>query len=183
MAKSSMFCVIAIAVTALLVSPGAACSQEMSVKPGTRIRITELQAGAQPRSGIVVAAVADTVVLKLDNGGATVAFHKATLSRLELSRGRKTNTARGSMIGRIVGVTAGVMAGLVTCDCSGDAAWTAVSVTGGIIAGGFGGAAIGGLIGSVYTTERWSELPVDRWRVSAMPGASGSFALTLSLKF
>src|SRR5437764_13025358 len=75
---------------ALLLSPAVAWSQEPPrsfADPGSRIRITELQAGkSRRRSGTVVTAAADTVVLRLDGRRGTTTCSLARISGLGVSR-------------------------------------------------------------------------------------------------
>jgi len=86
---------VRIGTIALLLSPVVAWSQEApAIVPGSRIRITELAAGGSGRrSGTVVTAGADTVVLRLDRGGETATFFLVKISELEVSRGRTGHTA------------------------------------------------------------------------------------------
>src|SRR2546425_10405987 len=87
---------------ALLLSPTVAWTQEPpAIVPGSRIRITELEAGkSKRRSGTVVTAGPDNDVLRLDGGGATGHFPLRGESGLEVSPGRKGHDA--GVLGRRV---------------------------------------------------------------------------------
>src|SRR5690348_18509946 len=102
----------------LLVSPAVAMSQDPpAIAPGSRIRVTELEAGtSRRRSGTVVTAAADTVVLKLDGLGAKATYSLATISELEVSRGRTGHVGAGVGIGFLVGAGTGALVGALACN-------------------------------------------------------------------
>src|SRR5690348_11590628 len=102
---------------ALLPSPLVASSQDPpAVAPGSRIRITQLEAGKSTRrSGTVVTSAADTVVLKLDGPGETATYSLAKISGLEVSRGRTGHVAAGVGIGFLVGAGTGALVGALAC--------------------------------------------------------------------
>jgi hypothetical protein len=53
----------------------------------------------------------------------------------------------------------------------------------GVLLGGAGGAGIGALIGASSKTDRWEEIPLDRWRVTPVATRDGRFGLAASLRF
>jgi hypothetical protein len=50
-------------------------------------------------------------------------------------------------------------------------------------AGGLAGAGLGALVGSLFRSERWEEVPQDRWRASLGPGPGAPFQLSVALTF
>jgi hypothetical protein len=175
---------------ALLLSPIVAWSQEPpAIVPGSRIRITELVPGTSgPRSGTVVTASADTVVLKLDNGGETAAFSLAKISALEVSRGQKGHAGAGVGLGFLAGLGTGALVGALVCgsldSCySGDddMSGPATAVAAGL--GGVVGMVVGAVVGGNHKTETWEAAPSSSWHVGALPTGRGRVALALSVRF
>jgi hypothetical protein len=173
---------------ALLLSPTVAWSQEPpAIVPGSRIRITELEAGkSRRRSGTVVTAGADTVVLRLDGGGARANFSLARISGLEVSRGRKGHVAVGVGLGFLAGAGTGALVGALACKGEGclsgsdDLGGAVVAVSAGI--GGVVGMLVGAGIGA-HKTDMWEAVPSSRWHVSTLPTGPGMFAFALSVRF
>lgn len=175
---------------ALLLAPVVAWSQEPPpIAPGSRIRITELGAAASGRrSGTVVRASADTVVLKLDNGGETAAFSLAKISALEVSRGQHGNAGAGVGFGLLAGIGTGALVGALACgsesSCDGsgdDMSGPVMAVSAGL--GGVVGMVVGAVVGGNHKTETWEAVPSSRWQLSALPSGPRGFALALSVHF
>ncbi len=173
---------------ALLLSPTLAWSQDPpAIVPGSRIRITELEAGkSKRRSGTVVTAGADTVVLRFDGSGATGTFSLARISGLEASRGRKGHVAVGVGLGFLAGAGTGALVGALACKNQGclsgsdDLGGAVTALSAGI--GGVVGMLVGGLIGA-HKTDMWEAVPSSRWHVSTLPTGPGRFAGALSVRF
>jgi len=181
---------ISLGTIALLLSPAVAWSQgPPAIVPGSRIRITGLEAGRSGRrSGTVVTtAGADTVVLKFDSGGETATFSLARISGLEVSRGRKGHMAAGVGVGFLAGAGTGALVGALACKdhgcLSGSDEMGALVVALGAGIGGVVGMLAGGAIGASYKTDRWEAVPSGRWHVSTGPTGPGRFALALSVRF
>ena len=173
---------------ALLLSPTVAWTQEPSaIVPGSRIRITELEAGkSRRRSGTVVTAAADTVVLRLDGLGATATFSLARMSGLEVSRGRKGHIAVGVGVGFLAGAGTGALVGALACKddgcLNGSDEMGALVVALGAGIGGVAGMLVGGGIGA-HRTDMWETVPSSGWHVSTLPTGPGRFAFALSVPF
>ena len=182
---------ISLGTIVFLLLPSIASSQEApAFGPDSRVRVTERGSGGGRRhSGTVVIAGTDTLVLRLDKGGDSVAFPLAGLSRIEVGR-EKTHAAVGGVLGFIT--AAGLVALLATSDC-GDStpclAGTDSSATildeaeGALILlalGTLSGTAIGGLL---WKTESWKAVPESRWRLSIGPAKAGGFGLSLAIRF
>jgi hypothetical protein len=173
---------------ALLLSPAVASSQDPSgIAPGSRIRITQLEAGKSRRSsGTVVTAASDTVVLKLDGLGATAIYSLARISGLEVSRGRTGHVAAGVGIGFLAGVGTGALVGALACKNQGcligsdDAGAALTALAAGI--GGVVGMLVGAGIGA-HKTDTWEAVPSSNWHVTTVPSGAGRFAFALSAQF
>ena len=174
---------------ALLLSPVVASSQDPpAIAPGSRIRITQLEAGKTTRrSGTVVTAAADTVVLKLDGLGAKATYSLATISELEVSRARTGHVAAGVGIGFLVGVGTGALVGALACKDEGSCLSGSDDMGGAVTAVSAGiGAVVGMLVGAgigAHKTDTWEAVPSSGWQVSTLPTGAGRFAFALSLKF
>lgn len=173
---------------ASLLSPIVAWSQEPAgIVPGSRIRLTQLEAGkSRRRSGTVVTAAADTVVLRLDGPGATATYSLAKVSGLEVSRGRKGHVAVGVGVGFLAGAGTGALVGALACKNQGclsgsdDMGGAVVALAAGI--GGVVGMVVGGVIGG-HKTDTWEAVPSSSLHASTLPTGAGRFAFALSLQF
>jgi len=172
----------------LLVLPTVAWSQDHpAIVPGSRIRITQLEAGKSRRhSGTVVTAAADTVVLRLDGLGATATYSLARISGLELSRERKGHVAVGVGVGFLAGAGTGALVGALACKdhgcLNGSDEMGALVVALGAGIGGVVGMLVGGVIGA-HKTDTWEAVPSSRWHVSTTPTGAGRLAFALSVQF
>jgi hypothetical protein len=170
----------------LLASPVVAMSQDpQAIVPGSRIRITQLEAGKSSRhEGTVVTAASDTVVLKLDGLGATATYSLASISGLEVSRGRNRHVAVGVGVGFLAGAGTGALVGALACkNClNGRDEMGPLVVALGAGIGGVVGMLVGGSIGA-HKTDTWEAVPSSGWRVSTVPTGAGRFAFALSVPF
>jgi hypothetical protein len=128
----------------------------------------------------------DDTLLVLSNGN-TLALPLDAVTRLDVSRGRKTNTGKGAEIGFLLGGVVGAVIGYASyeeCEgvCFGDFGSGFAAFVGGLV-GGLGGGAVGALIGSSTKTDRWREVPLDRVRVSLGPQRDGRLGLGASVRF
>ena len=169
---------------ALLLSPAVAWSQDPpTIVPGSRIRITEREGGTSGRrTGTVVTAGADTVVLRLDSGGETRTFSLAKISALEVSRGRHGHVAAGVGLGLLAGAGIGALLGGVFAP-EGTEEGVAVDVAMGAAVGAGAGMLIGGVVGATIKSDRWEAVPSSGWHVSTLPTGPGRFALALLVRF
>lgn len=175
---------IALGIVAFLLAPCVAWSKEPSaIVPGSRIRITERAADeGGALSGTVVTAGADSVVMSLDKGAQRAPFALAGLSRVEVSRGEKGHTAAGIGLGFLAGAGIGALIGVK--DTQGEDSlevWMNVLAWSGIGAGV--GMLVGGVIGAVYKTEKWEQVPVESIAMSAGTNRDGGVSLMLSMHF
>ncbi|MCH7717632.1 MAG: hypothetical protein IH876_16010 [Gemmatimonadetes bacterium] len=169
------------------------------IKPGTRVRISHecgtrtLYGGAtridcRTDKGTLAALTADSVVLRIGEPATQLAVSLASVKRLEVVRGRKSNAATGAGIGLVVGMVAGAVIGYASyeeCEgfCMFAPAGRGETAVFGAALFGLGGIVFGALIGASSKTDRWEEVPLDRLRVSLGPQRDGSFGFGASVRF
>jgi len=112
---------------------------------------------------------ADSLLLDLA-GGSTLAVPRSALTRLEISRGRKSKVMTGALVGLLVGTaaTAAFLAGFCSDSdtlCESDEVFRAFAII------ALPPTAIGAAIGLAIRVERWESLGLP-------PPAIGSAALT-----
>jgi len=188
-----------ILVAILAFVPLASATAQVPVRPGARVRVTGhfcqplySCVGGSPQQyvGTLVTWEADTLVVQSNRD--TLAVPVDFVTRLDVSRGRKTNTANGAGIGFLLGGLVGavivyasyeecVPQGLFSCIGPNYGPGT-YALAGGVI-GGFGGLMAGALIGSAIKTDRWQEVPLDQLRVSFGPQRDGRFGFGASVRF
>jgi hypothetical protein len=113
----------------------------------------------------------------------------ASVTRIEVSRGERSRWLAGAGAGFVAGAVATYVAldrGGSTNPCDRSANQDAIgqgSCLALAAAGGLAGAGLGALAGSLFRSERWEDVPDDRWRVSLglQPGAP--FRLVVTLRF
>jgi hypothetical protein len=168
-------------VTSLAIAPLAAvASQEPAViNPGDRVRVTAPSVLGGPFAGTVLTRDPDSLVVQ--GGTETRRLPLASITRLDLSRGRKSHTLLGAGVGFLVG--AGVGGALFASDpYSCDEVHSACIVLG-AVALGAAGALVGAVTGALVRTERWAEVPLERLRLSLIPDGGRALTLRVSLNF
>jgi len=148
---------------------------------GDRIRIRTL-AGSFFTTGRLLAADADTITLAPEGRDAgQLSFARSEIARLDVFQGRKSYGVAGGLIG----ASALFVGALMVCsddifcngaDGSDDTAKNALAAAG---AGGL----IGGLLGMLIRSDRWTSVPVDRVRVAIAPVRARGVALSVSVGF
>ena len=158
---------------------------------GTRVRLLLTQPVSE-MVGRVMSSDGDTIVVKTDGDGNTIAVPMVRVTRVDVSGGTRTHRLRGTGVGFLGGATIGALAGLasyrapkcgsgVFCLDSGPEA----AAMGGAATGGVLGAVVGLLVGST-STELWDPIagtPHGGARVGIAPSSRGGVALTASLTF
>ena len=97
------------------------------------------------------------------------------MTRLDVSRGLKSNTQGGA----VMGVHAGALGAVVYCKAV-DALEYAPMLA---MFFGAAGGLVGGIIGHNIKTDLWEKVPLERLRVSQTPQRDGGFALGFSVRF
>lgn len=134
----------------------------------------------------------DTIVVKTDGDGNTIAVPMVRVTRVDVTGGTRTFRFRGTAVGFLGGATIGALAGLATYQSPNCAGVTfcldfgpELAALGGATAGGVLGAVVGLLVGST-STELWDPLSGTRQagaRLGIAPSSRGGVALTASLAF
>jgi hypothetical protein len=155
--------------------------QPPPLEPGQRVRVSAPAAfGDDWQVATIEALRGDTLVLTIDSLMSLLPL--GVVTRLEASRGRRSNTVAGAVSGGVLlgGVVLGF--GLAFDPPIGDRPTTG-EVAKGTAIGAVIGAGLGALIGSGIKKDRWEEVPLDQLRVSVVPQRDGRFGLGLSVRF
>ena len=147
--------------------------------PGARVRATAREPGRVERTlvGSLRTFDSEKLTLSTDESGNFVALPRPTITRLEISRGRKGHTVMGLLLGTVLGLSA---VALKDAGCEPDCDDTS---TGFIVGAVAGGALVGAGIGTMVRSERWESLP---WAVGPARRAgarSSGPGLRLTLRF
>jgi hypothetical protein len=162
-----------------LASAGDAAAQRPAVEPGQRVRITAPLVGLQEVTATVFSVGGGALVV---TGDSTVRVRLEDVTRLEVSRGRKSNCASGLGWGFLAGATTGVVIGLASGSerqgsLFGGGCWMLCSAGAkAMVAGaalGTAGAVVGLVVGAIVRSEKWKRVPLDGVRVSIVPRRGG----------
>ncbi len=183
-----------VAILAFVPLASATAQVQQPIERGARVRVTILlpcpdiyTSCADWRSrhnGTFMAWKADTLVVQ--SNGDTLSVPVDRVTRLDVSRGRKTNTGKGAEIGFLLGGVVGAVIGYASyeeCACLGGGVGPETLAVAGAGIGALGGLVAGALIGSSTKTDRWREVPLDRVRVSLGPQRDGRFGFGASVRF
>lgn len=167
------------AATAQVAVPGA----------GTRVRLMLTQPVSET-IGRVVASDGDTIIVRTDGEGKTIAVPMVRVTRIDVSGGTRTFRLRDTVGGLLIGATFGALAGLAAhqspnCASVDVCLGPEFAALGGAATGGVLGAVVGLLVGST-SRELWDPLSGTRQngaRVGIAPSSPGGVSLTGSLTF
>lgn len=141
---------------------------------GARVRITRGRFASLTRlKGIVERMDANTLVVLPDKRGASQAISFASMTRLEVSQGKKGNILKGAGKGLLIGAGVGGLTGLMEGGVGGAVLFAIVSGELGLLIG----AAMG------IPRERWEEVPLERIQLGLLPQRHGGLALSASFSF
>ena len=154
-----------------------AAQDQSPILPGARVRVTTPHLPRGQLVGDVTRIDADTVVV----GSTPVELRSVT--RLDISTGRRSHSVTGLGIGFLVGAGVGAILGAsAATDESGSCPPTKCTLAGaGIL--GVVGLPIGALVGALIRTDRWQEVPPDRWPVATLGQRDGQLTLTVAVQF
>ncbi len=158
------------------------------IVPGVTVRVSAPSVVEKHVVGSVVSLDRDTLVLNAEGRAAPLALPLASVSVLEVHRGRKSRVGRGALIGLGVGVAVGGVSGFGLCEMDETKSGCEFHehILGSLAIGAYGGvlgAGIGALIGLVARTDRWETVPLERIRVGLTPHGGHGLALTASVSF
>lgn len=160
---------------------GSVSTQEpATLLAGERVRLALREQPDRWLIGTVIGQSGDS--LRLDERGSRtmLAVPTARLAALQVSRGRRSHTALGALIGFGAGAAFGILATAATPAINTDVRGYA------LVAGIFGGvgAGAGALVGWAIQSERWEPLSPPRVSSRTVPtGAGRRPVLGLSLQF
>jgi hypothetical protein len=166
------------AVTFLLLALPALQSPAVSpLTTGARVRVTVRETGGGERVHVGALRSFDSSVLALgtDAGAHYISLPRSFITRVEISRGSRSQARLGALLGGVLGLTGIVLADSVCGqDCN--------SPKSGVIAAAVGGGVlVGAGVGAMMHREQWESLP---WAVG--PARSTRFpagTVVLSLRF
>ncbi len=172
-----------LAVLALAASSGA-LGQEQPLQPGQRVRVTVPILDVNKHKATFQRMSGDTLVLDSES------YSLSDVTRLDVYRGRKSNTAKGALYGVLIGTSLGAIASVawIADDCefidtSGCGSDETVVMIGGTVVLAVVGSGIGAGIGALTKTDKWDQVPLDRLRVSVVPQRGGRFGFGVSVAF
>ncbi len=180
-----------ILVAVLAFVPLHSATAQAPIRPGARVRVTGppicpptyilCVRGPRLQSvGTFLVWKSDTLVVQ--SNGDILALPLDSVTTLEVSAGRRSQTGLGAGIGSLTGVAIGVVVGAASCTDEVFVKPTACAAAGGVIFGA-AGALLGALIGATMKTERWVSVPLDQLRVSFVPQRDGRYGLGASVRF
>ncbi len=187
-----------ILVAILAFVPLAGATAQLPIRKGARVRVTRppicpptdtICVGGRPLQSVGTFWAWGTDSLIIESNGNALALPLDSVTKLEVSRGQKSHTVAGAIIGSLVG---GVAVGAIAiatyeeCEggwgCIGDFGPGFAALVGGLV-GGLGGGVVGALVGRSIKTDRWQEVPLDRLRVNLGPQRDGRFGFGASVRF
>ena len=178
----SSFAVLLVATFPILTGCGGNPAPTLAPAPGARVRVTAPDVHVRRYDGTIVGLPTDTIVVD------TLRVALASVTRLDMHWGKKSNWDKGLLYGGLGVGAAGLGLGILwwaECGDSGGAVcpaegWHALALAPiGFVAGGIVGAGVGALI----RTDRWEEVPLDRLRVSIVPQRGGRLGFGVSIAF
>lgn len=157
--------------------------------PGTRVRLSvpcDPNGATCVVAGTFVKSGEDSIRIASGEGQSTTGYGLSAVRRIEVGDGYRTHRALGAGIGFVAG--AGITyfvtsTGGSTSPCDRSANQDAMSSTeclGLAAVGGVAGAGLGFLIGSLFRSERWRNVPLEQFRLSFAPRRIG-FGLRAAL--
>jgi hypothetical protein len=161
----------------LYLSSGSQLRAQALPDSGALVRIASPQLAGGRTVGLVERLTGDTIVV----GGQAIG--RGTITRMDLSSGRRSQWRKGMGIGAAAGLAIGAIVGVVGCqgfDVDG-LPLICAGILGG--AGGALGLGIGGLLGSMTQGEAWSKIPLAMVRVTPIIRRTGQFGLSFGLPF
>ncbi|MGD2152538.1 MAG: hypothetical protein PVG79_04670 [Gemmatimonadales bacterium] len=188
--RNSIYLAAVLALTSPLAASG---QQARPIAPGERIRVSS-DLYFDPLVGTLTAIESDTLMMAADwaAGPATVRLPLASVTRLEVSRGRGTKFVQGALLGGALGAALGAIEVAAfsnwgecwgpTVSCANDEEVGVEHYLGAMAIGGAIGAGIGGIIGLMIGTDRWETLPLGEIRIGPAPGAQGGVAARLAMR-
>jgi hypothetical protein len=152
---------------------------------GERVRVTSAFERSPRMKGWVGSVTADTLFLHPTNrmGDVATAIPLASVTRLDVSQGRRSHWVRGLLIGAAVGATTGAILGAASRDEDDWLVLTEVTMMYGVILFTPLGAGVGLIVGGVWRTEQWESVPLDRVGPHVASGPQARLSLGARVAF
>ena len=127
-----------------------------ALQAGSPVRLVGLDVpGGGVLTGVLAGATRDTVLVGVPGGTEAVRVPRAAVTHLYIKVGRRSGAGRASVVGLVSGTAAGAVLAFIFRN-----QMTTPGVF--IVAGGAGGAMVGGLVGQyLFRVPRWQEAPVE----------------------
>lgn len=155
------------------------------IVPGDRVRISAPGIGVERLVATVLTVKPDTIVVR---NGEPLALPFASVTKLEVSRDRKSRARLGMAIGFWSGAVAGGVIAARSLGDTEDTYWggnlnlSDGTLFGGALFGGIAGTLVGALIGSTFKVDQWEAVPLHRIRVTIVPQRKGKLSVGVSLR-
>jgi hypothetical protein len=167
LAALAMFCMLPVA-AAIADGP----PDERALAPGMRVRIEAQGLPSSERTGTVSAIDDKAVSLEVPGSTGPVTVRRDQITRFQVSSGRSSRLPH-AIVGAAIGALAGTLVANHSAHYPGETAATAA--VGALVLGGIGAAIPG--------SERWVDVPPERYRISLGPRPGTRVGLTMSRGF
>ena len=165
---------------AIASSATAAAQPPRAINAGDRIRVTAPSVSNYAFVGTVIALPTDSLVVQ--GGSNTWHLSRASVTHIDLSRGRKSNALLGAGIGLLVGAGVGALIGS-GCDTELYLSSQGECAAAGAAGLGAAGALLGAVSGALIRTERWTNASLDQLGMTLTPHSDGRVDFGISLTF
>ncbi len=167
---------------ALLATLGLTTLAGQTIAPGDTVRVLAPHDLGGPLVGTLVALDHDSLTVQDRTG--TLRLSRASVARLEVRRGSKSNLRSGAGFGGLAGFVLGLLISRSDCERS---PWPADSQASCMlfIAGGFAGfgGGVGAVVGALTRSARWFEISPDELSIGVGPVLKGGVRFQLSIAF
>jgi hypothetical protein len=161
--------------------PSVVLAQDAANFIGARVRVLAPRVAERSLVGVLLANDGDGLLVKRDEGGVSVTIPRSAITRLEVSRGRKSKM-RAALIGAAAGAGAGAAVGAMTWS-EGDqyfyfdkGSYIAVNS---VLLGG-----IGALVGALLPQgEKWQVVSTGRPSIGVLAPGGCTLQVRLALAF
>lgn len=126
-----------------------------ALQVGSPVRLVGLEIPGGALAGVLAGVTRDTVLVGVPGGTEAVRVPRAAVTHVFIQVGRRSGSGRASLVGLVAGTAAGSVLAF---------AFRNQLTTPGvfIVAGGAGGAMLGGLVGQyLFRVPRWQEAPLE----------------------
>lgn len=177
-----------------LVAPVAE-AQSPLLRPGARLRISSPELAMHDMIVGMVATSSDTLLVehiqpamsggRVQQDTVVSAVSIASITKLEVSQGLRSNRDRGARTGALIGAGAGLLVGITAAGFDYGGWWDpgAEVIPATIVIGAAWGAVVGLVVGSLSQRDDWQEVPVASLRLGIAAGPADRFRIGASLRF